>query len=239
MSRMHDVEFKPPVEERELRQMLTELHVKLDEAVLPRMLAAVQPIRGKLRSESAGQRRALLMGAAITAGWIPPARRHVSTRPSVKPEEPPRPVPTLRHLVARLGTIGLAMFMGTFALMSAGHWGGMAFFAGISGLLLFVGITGWGLGGQEKRQATGTIPSAKVADSSGRRARRIAGAIIGIVLLHVTGILALLVISVRSVFDPRFYAEGDFFSRAFQVVGLIVIFVVVSHVARARRRAAP
>ena len=62
------------------------------------------------------------------------------------------------------------------------------------------------------------------------------GTLVAIALLYVTGIANFLVYSVRSLFDPRFHAEGDVITRMIQLVGLLVLVVVVSHVIGARRR---
>ena len=120
--------------------------------------------------------------------------------------------------------------------MSAGHWPMMMTFACLTGLLLYVAITGWGLGGQSAPQADTTTPSRPSPEPEARPGRRLAGAIVGIVLLYVTGLGHFLLFSVWTVLDPRFYAEGDVVSRSIQVMGLIVLFIGGSHVIRARRR---
>ncbi len=234
---MFDAEHHQPIEEGELRQMLAELDVEVDAAILPRMLAAVQPIRARLRTADAGQRRALLHGAATTAAGGPPGQRRPSRSP-VEPAELPRTTPTLGNLISRLVGIFFAMVAGSFALITIGTPVVSLGFGAVALLLLFAAVTGWGSGNSAKRPAARTAQSTQSPDSPARRARRVVGPIIGILLLYVTGIGHFLLLSVRSVFDPRFHAEGDVITRALQMMGLLVIVIVISHVIRARRREA-
>src|SRR5688572_20874664 len=146
--------MRPPIDEQELRAMLGEADIPVDVAFFPSLLIGVQPLRAKLRAASVAQRRILLRLALFDAGAIPsslPARPHGEPLKLSEPE-PPAPRPTLRNLVARLGTLWIATVVGTFALMAMGTW--LAFvFAAITGCLIFIGLTGRGLGGWENPQS--------------------------------------------------------------------------------------
>jgi hypothetical protein len=221
--------MRPPIDEPELRAMLGESDVEFEEWILPSLLTGVQPMRAKLRAASVAQRRVLLRLALFDAGAAPSA---LPTRPRDEPTsstepEPPAPRPTFRNLVARLGTLWIATVMGMFTLMTMWSWIALAF-AVITGLLLFVGATGRGLGGWESPQRA--APSRwSIASSKG-------GLLVVVALLWFLGVPGILLVMVRSVIDPRFYAEGDFVTRAMQVVGLLVILVVASHFLSQKRR---
>ena len=212
--------------------MLSESDVGVDDAILPSLLIGVQPMRVKLRAASVAQRRILLRLALFDAGAIPSAQptrpRPTPTRPpATEPLAPEPPRPTFRNLVARLGTLWIAAVTGTFALMAMGSWFSLVF-AVITGWLLFVAVTGRGLGGWERPQS--------VAPSGSSRARSTLGLLVVVGLLWFLGVPGLLLVMVRSVIDPRFHGEGDFVTRAMQVLGLLVILVVASHFLRQKRR---
>ena len=117
--------------------------------------------------------------------------------------------------------------MGMFTLMTMWTWIALAF-AVITGGLLFVAATGRGLGGWESPQ--------RAAPSRWSIARSKGGLFVVVALLWFLGVPGLLLMTVWSVIDPRFYAEGDFVTRAMQVLGLLVIIVVASHLLRQKRR---
>ena len=79
--------MRPPIEEQELRAMLSEADVGVDDAILPSLLIGVQPMRVKLRAASVAQRRILLRLALFDAGAIPAAQP--TTRPRPTPTRPP------------------------------------------------------------------------------------------------------------------------------------------------------
>jgi hypothetical protein len=221
--------MRPPLDEQELRAMLVEADVAVDDAILPSLLVGVQPMRAKLRAASVAQRRILLRLALFDAGAIPPAqpaRPQPAPARSTEPEPPP-PRPTFRNLAARLGTLWIATVMGMFALMAMGSWFAFAF-AVIASLLLCVAVTGRGLGGWERPPAT--------APSHWSIARSRGGLLVVVGLLWFLGVPGILLVMVRSVIDPRFYAEGDFVTRAMQVLGVLVIVIVASHFLRQKRR---
>ena len=231
-------DIRPPIDEPELREMLAEAGLAVDDALIASMLAAVQPMRAKLRAAGAKEQSVLLRGARMDARRIsgaPPGRVRPSATGRTTSEEPVKlPLrPTLRNLVARLGTLWIAMVMGLFGLMSMGTWFAL-FFAVIASGLLYIAVTGRGLGGWERPQAV--PPGAADRPSRWRKAGSSAGLLVVIAILWFTGIPGLLLVFVQSVFDPRVHQEGDFVSRAAQAVGLLVLFIVVTHVWKQRHR---
>ena len=129
--------------------------------------------------------------------------------------------------MARLGTLWIATVVGTFALMAMGSW--IAFvFAAITGGLIFIAVTGRGLGGWELPQSA--------APSGSSRARSKLGLLVVVAILWFLGVPGMVLVFVRSVVDPRFHGEGDFITRAAQVLGLLVILVVATHFLRQKRR---
>ena len=198
----------------ELREMLSEAEVEADPEEFERILTAVQPMRTMLRSGGLGRRRAILRGAALPPGSTAPKAAGSPRSTTLRPEPPAieLPPPTLRHLVARLGAIYVAVIAGLFAMMTAGTPAMFVFGAGTLGLL-WLAITGRGLGGR----------------SAEMNKRSEAGAIIGVALLVVTGAGPLLLLAVYSIFSPAMWREGGFVTHGAQVIGLVTVYVVWSH----------
>ena len=213
----------PLIEEDELRELLADAELDVDAETFQRILAAVQPMRAMIRSGGLGRRRAILRGAMLPTGPDAPRGQVSSVRPpGIRPEpREPQPRPTLRHLVARLGAIYLAVAAAFFAVMSMmgpSRILTVAFGAGAVALLVLA-VTGRGLGGL----------------GGGVRQREGAGTFIGMALLILTGAGPLLLLSVGSLLHPGVWIAGDFVSRATQAIGLVTLYVVGSHLRAVRR----
>lgn len=232
-------DIRPEIGEAELRGMLADTGLAVDETLLEPLRAAVQPMRATLRTAGESRLRAMLKGALLGIERTPalrvphPAPRGPrGSRVPVVPQEPgepaePGPGPSLRHLLARLVALFFSAVAAMFAVMTMGPaWVFPVVLGSCSIALLVLAITGRGLGGR-----TGAP-----RESGATRKFEAAKVVIGLVLFLVTGIGPFLYLAVRSVFDPRFRAEGDPVTRLLQGVGLIVLFVIASHLWRRRAR---